>query len=145
MLRVLGHCEWILWHLSSSERTKNMRHMFANDQRWQLAISTLAKDLHLRGDVVSYNSAIASCEWLAAWQLLAIHQDVKIQANVRSYGAAASSCRSQWIRAKFLLEMMATRHVVANLVIWNTCSGACKSAGQWLQAKLRQSKENQRF
>lgn len=107
------------------------------DHRWRLAIWTTAEEL---GDVVAYNSAIASCraQWQVAWHLLAIQlsQGVKLEPNVRSNGAVASACTGEvghWAKAKFLLEDMAGRQVTPNLVSFNTIAGACRSAGRWLQ------------
>ena len=108
------------------------------DHRWRLAIWTTAEELGT--DVVAYNSAIASCraQWQVAWHLLAIQlsQGVKLEPNVRSYGAVASACTGEvghWAKAKFLLEDMAGRQVTPNLVSFNTIAGACRSAGRWLQ------------
>eukprot|EP00435_Cladocopium_sp_Y103_P023117 s1871_g5.t1 len=107
------------------------------DHRWRLAIWTTAEELGT--DVIAFNSAIASCraQWQMAWHLLAIQlsQGVKLEPNVRSYGAVASACMGmgQWARANFLLEDMAGRQVTPNLVSFNTIAGACRSAGRWPQ------------
>ena len=130
------------WHSKSPKSNQNFPachlHCMVTDHRWRLAIWTTAEELGT--DVVAYNSAIASCraQWQVAWHLLAIQlsQGVKLEPNVRSYGAVASACTGEvghWAKAKFLLEDMAGRQVTPNLVSFNTIAGACRSAGRWLQ------------
>lgn len=99
---------------------------------WQLAIGTLVAE-DLRPDVIAYNSAITSCraKWQAAWYLLGV-PGARIQPNVRSYGAAASSV-GDWAKAKVLLDDMARCQVISNQVTLNTCARACRLAGQWRQ------------
>ncbi|CAL1168383.1 unnamed protein product [Cladocopium goreaui] len=112
--------------------------MSSNAEHWEWVLALLA-NMDQRGLANGRSYRVALCALIkVAWHLLAIQlsQGVKLEPNVRSYGAVASACTGEvrhWAKAKFLLEDMAGRQVTPNLVSFNTIAGACRSAGRWLQ------------
>eukprot|EP00435_Cladocopium_sp_Y103_P027764 s910_g6.t2 len=91
-------------------------------------------------DVISYGSAISSCEKGAqpfvALRLLRDMREVKIAPNEVCCSAAVSACEKigLWSRALSVLFSMPSSRVIANVISFNAAISACEKGRSWLQA-----------
>ena len=103
-------------------------------RQWQKA-SSLLNQLKIQGlqaDGITHNALISAGQWQQAVQSLLQLQEIRLRAEVISYGAAVNACAeaSKWHQALALLWELEKEVVSPNIIVCNSVISACARASQ---------------
>ena len=88
-------------------------------------------------DVISFNSALSSCEWTGFWQmalsLVARMQQEHLAPNIRTCNSVIHTFQtdSQWQRASSFLSFMKAKVVVPDVTTCSRAIESCERGKKW--------------
>eukprot|EP00435_Cladocopium_sp_Y103_P030733 s141_g7.t1 len=101
--------------------------------QWMRVLQLLTWQPSATPDVISYSSAIASCEsWVQALSILQMMEADQVQPNLITCNGIMDICHKtgEWQVALGLLSLMSSSEVEADSISYNSAIGACQASGE---------------